>query len=81
MAGVAAITLYSLVAAGIYHLLLLVLGGGTHPFETTYRVVSYSVGGAVLLAVVPVCGPFAANLIYLALVIIGFMPCAADFGQ
>jgi hypothetical protein len=44
------------IASGIYHVLLGLLGGRNFPFETTFRVVAYSVGSTLPLAIVPFCG-------------------------
>jgi hypothetical protein len=71
--AIGGLAMWTFVAAGMYHLTLLILGGAKLPFEATFRVVSYSTGGAALLLMAPVCGPIVANLIFLALVIIGLM--------
>lgn len=44
------------VAAGIYHVMLLLLGGARFGFETTMRVVAYSSGSTSLIGLVPICG-------------------------
>jgi hypothetical protein len=46
------------VAAGIYHVMLLLLDGARYPFETTFRVQSYVMGSTALLSFVPFCGSF-----------------------
>jgi phage FluMu protein Com len=47
---------YTLGAAGLLHLTLLILGAAKFPYQTTLRVVAYSVGGSILISVLPLCG-------------------------
>jgi len=42
--------------AGLYHLMLMMLGGARFPFETTFRVVAYCQGTTGLLSIIPICG-------------------------
>jgi hypothetical protein len=49
------------VAAGILHLMLLLLGGATRDFEATFRVVSFAQATS-LLFLVPFCGQVAAGV-------------------
>ena len=51
-----AMLLYSFAAAGIFHACLLVFGAAKFPYETTLRVVAYSVGATMLIACAPICG-------------------------
>lgn len=44
------------IASGIIHFFLLFLGGAKQPFETTVRVVCFSVGATALLQLLPICG-------------------------
>jgi hypothetical protein len=44
------------VSAAIYHVMLLLHGAARQPFETTMRVVAYSMGSTSVLQIVPVCG-------------------------
>jgi len=44
------------VCAGIFHLCLMLVGGANRPFETTFRVVSYSIGSTNPLCIIPICG-------------------------
>jgi hypothetical protein len=53
----------SFVGAGIYHVCLMLLGGARQPYETTFRVVSYSSGSASLLALIPICGPYVQGIV------------------
>jgi len=44
------------VSAGITHLSLLLLGGAKQSFETTLRVVCFSIGSTALFQLLPICG-------------------------
>lgn len=58
--------------AGVFHLALLLVGGGRRGFEATLRVMAYA-GAAGLWAVVPVCGGVLFSPVhYLVLIGIGF---------
>ena len=59
------------VAAGIYHLMLMILGEGDRPFETTFRVEAYVTGATHLLLLIPSCGIYISTVVYLVLMIIG----------
>ena len=59
------------IGAGVYHLMLLLLGGARFGFETTMRVVAYSMGATSVLQIVPVCGGFAAAIWAIVANIIG----------
>ena len=59
------------VAAGIYHLMLLLLGAAARPFETTMRVVAYGTGSTSLLNFVPICGGFIGVIWGIVVAIIG----------
>jgi len=48
--------LYTLAAAGVFHLSLMALGSANFSYETTLRVVAYSVGSTMLIGLVPLCG-------------------------
>lgn len=50
------IVLGTFINSAIMHLCLILLGGAKQPFETTYRVVCYSLGSTAILQVIPVCG-------------------------
>lgn len=57
----------SFLAAGFWHLGLMMTGGATKPFEATYRAMAYAGGATSVLQFVPLCGGYlfpAANLIY-----------------
>jgi hypothetical protein len=64
------ITIGVFVAAGIFHLMLLLLGGAQRDFEATFRAVCYGQAPNVLL-LVPFCGSFVAWVWSLVLYIIG----------
>ena len=61
----------SFVVGGIYHVCLMMLGGARQPYETTFRVVSYSSGSASLLALIPLCGPYVQGIVALVFTGIG----------
>lgn len=52
------------ILGGILHLCLMLFGGASRPFETTFRVTGYTVGATYLFCVVPVCGGLV-TLVYL----------------
>jgi hypothetical protein len=58
------------IASGIYHVMLLVLGGARHGFEATFRVVCFAEAPYVLM-VVPFCGNVIAGVWGIVLAIIG----------
>jgi hypothetical protein len=58
------------VAAGVFHLVLLVLGGAQRDFEATFRVVSYSQATSVLM-LVPFCGSLIAWVWSVVLYVMG----------
>jgi len=58
------------IAAGILHLVLMLLGGARRDFEATLRVVSFSQATSILF-LVPFCGQLAAGLWTLVLYILG----------
>ena len=59
------------IGAAIYHVMLLLLGAARQPFETTMRVVAYSMGSTSLLHILPVCGAFIATVWAIVAYIIG----------
>jgi phage FluMu protein Com len=61
----------SFIGAGILHLLLMLFGGANQSFETTYRVVGYTVGAVSCFAVLPVCGGVIVLFAYPVYLIIG----------
>jgi len=64
------VTMQSFVQAGIYHLMLIILGGAEEDFETTFRVVAYS--KTVQLAnLLPIIGGIAASIWEIVLCIKG----------
>jgi hypothetical protein len=44
------------ITAGILHVCLMIVGGANRPFETTFRVVCFSMGSADPLMIIPFCG-------------------------
>ncbi len=59
------------IAAGLFHLVLMLLGGAKQPFEATLRVFCFSSGSANILQVIPLCGGFVAGIYSLVLNCIG----------
>jgi hypothetical protein len=57
-------------AAGVFHVMLLILGGAREDFEASFRVVSYAQAPAVLM-IVPFCGSLIAWVWSLVLYIVG----------
>lgn len=65
------IVAFTFIAAGIFHLVLMLLSGAKQPFETTVRVVCYASGSANVLQLVPVCGGLLAMIYSIVLNCIG----------
>lgn len=59
------------ILGGILHLCLMLFGGASRPFETTFRVTGYTVGASYLFCVVPVCGGLVALVYLIVLATIG----------
>lgn len=59
------------IGSGILHLCLMMVGGAKQPFETTFRVVCYSIGSTYPLLVVPFCGNLVAGIWAIVLYCIG----------
>ncbi len=58
------------IASGIFHLMLMLLGGANRGFETTLRAVCYGYTPN-LLAIIPICGGLVGSVWSLVLVIMG----------
>lgn len=58
-------------ASGIYHLMLMLLNAAKFPYETTFRVVAYSVGSTGPLGIIPICGGVIGAIWGLVVTIIG----------
>ncbi|MEX0711339.1 MAG: YIP1 family protein [Pirellulales bacterium] len=50
------VVMHTLWWSGLLHLSLMLIGGAREGFETTYRVVAYSVGSVAPLFLIPLCG-------------------------
>lgn len=61
----------SFIGAGIFHIVLSLLGGAKQPFEATYRVVAYVGGTTALFNLIPICGGLIGGIYGLYLYIIG----------
>ena len=64
-------SLMGFVAAGFFHLGMMIMRCATQPFEVTYRTVAYANGAPQLLLLIPVCGQMAAGIWGLVACIIG----------
>ena len=49
--------------SGMTHLMLMMLGGANHGFETTFRVIAYASGATNLICAIPLCGPYIAGIV------------------
>lgn len=59
------------IGSGILHLCLMLVGGANRSFETTFRVVSYTVGSTNPIAIIPFCGGVVAAIWNIVLECIG----------
>lgn len=59
------------IISGITHLCLMLVGGAKGPFETTFRVVCFSLGATSVLAIIPVCGGLITSVWDLIVKVIG----------
>ena len=59
------------IGSGLLHLCLMLVGGANRSFETTFRVVCFTVGAANLFSMVPICGGFIATVYHIVLECIG----------
>lgn len=59
------------VGAGILHLCLMLVGGAKRSFETTFRVLAYTIGSTYPLMIVPICGGAISGIWALVVEIIG----------
>lgn len=57
--------------AGLFHLMLLLLNGARHPFETTFRTYAYASGATALLGLIPLCGALIGAVWNIVVTIIG----------
>lgn len=75
--GLALIPVFMIIAtfinAGITHLMLILLKGNHFPFETTFRVVAYSIGLSSLLLLIPMCGQYISGIVQIVLIILGLI--------
>jgi hypothetical protein len=59
------------IGSGILHLCLMLVGGANRSFETTFRVVCFTVGSANLFSMIPFCGSLIASVYHIVLECIG----------
>ncbi len=65
------VTMGLFLGAGLYHVVLLLLGGARRDFEATFRVVAYGHAASALL-VLPFCGSLVAIVWWAVVLVIGF---------
>ncbi len=65
------VILNSFIQAGVLHVILMMLGGARRGFETTYRVVCFSLGSSVLIYVIPCVSYVVAPIFMLIALIVG----------
>ena len=65
------LTVSLFVSAALIHVSLLLLGGATRPFETTFRTVCFGSGSTSFLQIIPVCGVLFAFVWHIVAVSIG----------
>jgi hypothetical protein len=56
---------------GLFHLCLAAIGGANHTFETTFRVVCYSLGATAMYQLIPACGGLVSAVSFTVTMIIG----------
>lgn len=66
------LTLVAYCAAGIFHLVFQLLGGGGQSFEVTFRAYCYAVAPASVFRLIPICGDFLFFIAALVLLIFSF---------
>ncbi len=59
-------------AAGIFHLVFQLLGGGGQPFEVTFRAYCYAVAPASVFRLIPICGDIVFFIAALVLLVFSF---------
>jgi hypothetical protein len=65
------LVLLMFITAAIFHVCLMLVGGANRSFETTFRVICYSIGATSLLNVLPYCGGVIAGVWNLICYVIG----------
>jgi hypothetical protein len=68
--GPVAVVILLFVGAGLVHLMLLLVGGARHPFETTFRVMGY-LHATSTLNLIPIVGGVIGVVYWLVLAVIG----------
>lgn len=59
-------------SAGLFHVIILLLGGSDKKFETTFRVVCYGGGAVSVFQLLPICGSYILMIYSLVVLVIGF---------
>lgn len=65
------IVAWMFIGGGILHLCLMMVGGASKPFETTFRIVCFSCGSTYLIALVPFCGNYVSAIYNIVVEILG----------
>jgi hypothetical protein len=65
------VIIWFFIGSGVLHLCLMLVGGANRSFETTFRVVCFSVGSAHLFSMIPICGGLIAAVYQIVLECIG----------
>lgn len=63
--------LWFFIGSGILHICLMLVGGANRSFETTFRVLCFSVGSANLFSMIPMCGGLIAAVYQIVLECVG----------
>lgn len=71
LVGPIVIALATFLSSALLHLMLLIVGGANRPFETTFRVICYASGSAMVFNLIPVCGGVIYSMWYLVIASIG----------
>ena len=69
--GTVGVLIAAFVTGGIYHLLLMMVQGARAPYETSCRVVAYSMGASALLLFIPILGGFPQAVVAIVFSILG----------
>lgn len=67
------VVIFTFIYSGLYHLMLMLLGGANFPYETTFRVIAYAGGASSLLLAIPFCGQYVSGIVGIVFYIIGLM--------
>jgi len=63
--------IWAFISSAVVHLCLMLVGGAKRPFETTFRVLCFSMGASNVLFAIPICGGVLAGVWGLIVMVIG----------